>query len=306
VLIRLKQVFGALAQNGRLSRPQLHQITRIPNRQLKHILTVLVQHHILLYHTPDEGLPFYQVDWHCYNIVRINRVNCLAQERYGDLAGKIFAFTQQLGRSKIGDLAQAFDFSPVPKRDSAIDTPGLVNGKDGGHNAAGSGTTTVGQFHSTLRKLLKAGFLVKVGKRAHIPAADLQAEMEEIVISEQFPDRKVNGPKKQAEFKSAINTLKRKWREADDYSESRDVESKGAIKRALPPSNPAAKRLKMNGGLGHGVNHGGDDLDDELVQRLPVMCHDTAHDVSLLTILGRHGAESELCAMCLGLPYRTP
>lgn len=205
--------------------------------------------------------------------MRSSRTTELIVGRYGEGAAKIFTFIQQLGRVRVGDLSQAFDFMPS-SRDSAIDMGDGNESKDAKANGVGAHTTdestisTLAQFHGTLRILLRAGFLVKVGKRAHAPAADLQHEIEEIVISEQFPDRKITGPKKQTEFKAAVNSLKRKWRKATEYSEAQDIDSKGALKRT---SGPAAKRVKLNGGMSNGTH--GESLDsDEIAQKLPVLC----------------------------------
>lgn len=197
------------------------------------------------------------------------------EDRYGEGAAKIIADLLQLGHARVGDLVQAFDLEPVSKRDSAIDAcdkhvngNAEMNGAGTSHKTDGSKITTMGQFHSTLRRLLQAGFLVKMSKRAYMPASDLQDEIEEVIISEHFPDRKVNGPRKQAEFKTAVNNLKRKWRDADEYSDRNDLDSRGTIHHA-GASN--AKRVKMNGARSNGIGHDHDDHDEHVV-KLPVLC----------------------------------
>ncbi|EME86548.1 uncharacterized protein MYCFIDRAFT_43158, partial [Pseudocercospora fijiensis CIRAD86] len=255
------QIFLALADNGRLTRWQLQQTTRIPARQLRHALAVLIQQHLLLHNTTEEGLTFYHVDWrNAYYTLRSNSIISLTRDRYGESAAKIVTSLIQLGHARVGDLAQAFDFTSTTKRDSAVDScnehvncEALVNGAHAhAHTGHDSGKiTTLGHFHATLRTLLKAGLLKKISKRSYLPAADLEAEIEELVIQDQFPDRKITGPKKQAEFKLAVNTLKRKWRQANDYSDHRDLVSSGSIRR---PGNQSAKRVKLNGSLSNGVN----------------------------------------------------
>lgn len=96
-----------------------------------------------------------------------------------------------------------------------------------------------------------------------MPSADLQTEMEEQVISEQFPDRKVTGGKKQGEFRSAVNMLKRKWREGDEFSEIRDTTRVG--------QGAPNKRAKLNGANTNGAGHGDHGVGDSGV-RLPVLC----------------------------------
>lgn len=188
-------------------------------------------------------------------------------DRYGAGAAKIVGNLLQLGHARIGDLAKSLDLEDPTKRDSGVECNGQRNG-EGDAKTNGSGPTpgkitTFAQFHNTIRTLLRAGFLCKFGKRNLAPAADLQAEIEEVIISEHFPDRKVTGPKKQAEFKTAVNNLKRKWRDAEEFSEHRDLDSRGA------GTGGFAKRAKINGGMsnGYGGNGAG-----EPVAKLPVLC----------------------------------
>ncbi|KXT04750.1 hypothetical protein AC578_9700 [Pseudocercospora eumusae] len=265
------QIFLALAQNGRLTRLHLQQTLRIPARQLRHALSILIQQHILLHNTTEEGLTFYHVDWrNAYYLVRSNSIISLTRDRYGESAARIVTSLIQLGHARVGDLAQAFDFTPTSKRDSGVDSCNehvncdtLVNPT---YTHDSRKINTLGHFHTALRTLLKAGFLKKITKRSYLPAADLEAEIEELVIQDQFPDRKITGPKKQAEFKLAVNTLKRKWREANDYSDHRDLVSSATIRR---PGNQSAKRVKLNGSLSNGVAHHHDSDADESAPKLP-------------------------------------
>lgn len=240
---------------------------------MKIALATLLQKHIILYHENDEGPAYYQADWQ--NPARLFRgplIAALVAERHGEGASKVITSLLALGHARVGDLAGAFDFQPTSKRDSGYEScNGYVNGAGNmngdAHKTKGDKIVTVGQFHNTLRALLKSGFLVKRGKQAYMPAADLQAQIEAVVISEQFPDGKVNGAKKQAEFQAAIKTLKRKRQEANEYSATRDNDSRGQIKR---PGAPAAKRAKMNGGLPNGIHYDADLDEDDTVPKLPV------------------------------------
>ncbi|CAK3878181.1 DNA-directed RNA polymerase III subunit rpc-3 [Lecanosticta acicola] len=256
------QIFNTLADNGRLSRAQLQLRLRIPSRKLRTALAVLVQQHLLLHYTVDDDTTFYQVDWrNAYYLIRSNRIITVVRERYGEGAGKVIANVLQLGHARVGDLAQAFDLESTAKRDSGIETSGQgdcgiqTGGKSMGHihQTHDGKITTLAQFHKTLRNLLQSGFLIKFDKQCHIPAADLQDELEETVIREQFPDRKVSGSKNQERFRSAVNRLKRKRRDENDFSDQRDCESMGIIRRSGMDS---VKRTKLNGGThANGVVH---------------------------------------------------
>ncbi|KAM3423860.1 DNA-directed RNA polymerase III subunit RPC3 [Cercospora zeina] len=270
------QIFSALAQKGRHTLFELRrELPHITARQLRQALVVLLQQHIILYHQLEDGPTYYHADWrNPARSIRASLIAALVAERYGEGAAKIVSNLVELGHARVGDLAQAFDFAPTSKRDSGYEScNGYTNGavKVNGTDAQNAGgVATVGQFHTALRTLLKAGILVKRGKQAYMPAVDLQAQIEAVVISEQFPDGKINGAKKQAEFQAAVKTLKRKRQEADEYSATRDAESRGQIKRpGAALSEHAAKRAKLNGGLTNGIHRDEDVDSDESVSKLP-------------------------------------
>jgi len=268
-----QQIFRALAEHGRLYRQQLLRLLQLPGRQLRHALTVLTQQHVLRWHTDDDDITRYSIDWRStYNLLRSNRIISLVDQRYGEGAARIVTNLLQLGHARVGDLAQAFDLEPSLKRDSAFDDcngrvngSALPNGTDSthAHKSQVSKITTSGQFHHMLRTLLQAGFLVKLQKRSYMPAADLLEEIEETVISEHFPDRKVTGPKKQADFRRQVNSLKRKWQDEVEYSERHDAESRGTFRSAA-----GSKRVKLNGNQPNGIGHGNDGH-GESVPKLP-------------------------------------
>jgi DNA-directed RNA polymerase III subunit RPC3 len=237
------EVFAILSTHGRSTRNRLQQLSGLPIRQLKITLACMTQLHILLHQTTDDDQTFYQIDWRStYSLIRSSRIHCLVEERHGIRAGKVIAFLLQLGHARVQDLAEAFDLPNTGEVRGITSDKGAQlsdNGKD-----FGGKISTIGQLHATIRKLLTAGLVVKVGNQAYTPSADIQAEIEELVISAQFPDRKVGGPKKQEEFRLAVNSMKRKRREAEDYSEQRDTQSLGAA------SARAVKRSKLNNGNG--------------------------------------------------------
>jgi DNA-directed RNA polymerase III subunit RPC3 len=211
----------------------------------------MTQLHILLHQTTDDDQTFYQIDWrNTYSLIRSSRIHCLAEDRHGVRAGKVIAYLLQLGHARVQDLAEAFDLSNQDEaRGSGPEKNAYSN--DNGKDAIGK-ISTIGQLHATIRKLLSAGLVVKVGTQAYTPTADIQTEIEELVISAHFPDRKVGGPKKQAEFRLAVNSMKRKRREAEDFSEQRDTQSASVNGRA-------SKRSKLNSSNGYSDSHGLED-----------------------------------------------
>lgn len=114
-----------------------------------------------------------------------------------------------------------------------------------------------------------------------MPVSDMQEQVQEAVIVDQFPDRKVTGPKKAKEFSLAVNYLKRKWRQDDTYSETSDVSSKGTIKRPGQHFAPN-KRFKVNGSLPNG--HAIDDECETSVPMLSVLCRCSPNSVPSLIV----------------------
>ena len=153
---------------------------------------------------------------------------------------------------------------------------GLINGiaKDVEHKKNLDEITTISEFHQTLRTLLKKGYLTKVGNRSHIPQPDLQRQIQDTVIAEQFSDGKISGPKKKRQFDAAVNDLKRKWEDEDAYSNTKYVASRGVIKRSKD-SPSSSKRVKLNGDMPNGVHDECVEEDVETehsVPKLPVLC----------------------------------
>ncbi|KAF2771609.1 hypothetical protein EJ03DRAFT_388087 [Teratosphaeria nubilosa] len=253
-------IFSTLAQHGRLSLPALAERSKTPTRRLRQSLSTLLEEQMVSCYTADANAPsFYSVNWRAaYSLARhINIVQVVA-ERYGDGAGQIINNILQLGHARVGDLVDAYDLTPASKGGSGIHKSadhqaeqGMVNGigKTSTHKPAhNQHINTVSEFHSTMRQLLKAGILAKVGSRALMASADIQEQIGETVMAEFFPDGKVNGQKKKAEFDNHVNRLKRKFRDEDSYSDVHDLESKGTFKRPgeyFQADNN--KRLKVNG-----------------------------------------------------------
>ncbi|KAK6436042.1 RNA polymerase III subunit C82, partial [Oleoguttula sp. CCFEE 5521] len=263
-----KRIFTKLANGGRTNfeiLKRLHFRDTQP-RRLKQSLARLIQHRLVLHYTEngdtDAERTYYSVDWHAaYGWIRNGRLLALVQERHGEKAGSLTAMLLQVGHTTVADLASAFNFEEVSgsKRNSGTEISAPhVNG-NGTANVThaprqnDSGTIqSIDELHHILRKLLHAGILQKVGTHTFKPQADAEAEIQAVVMEEQFPDGKVTGPRKQAEFKRSADSLKRKWRDEEQYDEHRDADTNGTMKRPGQDAMSANKRRKMNGGATNG------------------------------------------------------
>jgi DNA-directed RNA polymerase III subunit RPC3 len=155
----------------------------------------------------------------------------------------------QIGHCTVGDLAGVFDFDDNGA--AKINTPtqngnGTTNGVHGRAERDPRQIESLAELHHILRKLLRTGFLMKLGERMFKPNTDITDELGAIVMEENYPDGKITGPKKQAEFNRAVDNMKRKWRDESEFSERRDVDSNGNGSM-MRPGMDANKRQKLNG-----------------------------------------------------------
>lgn len=250
--------------------------SHLPMHHLESTLPVLISHNLVVHHTDtDYDTTYYSVEWSgAYSLVRTGRVGNVVAQRCGKHAAQVVENVAQLGHVRICDLGEAYELMPSSKRDSGVSPKNAdSDDEEERHFVLGSGLhkdaipiTSVAHLHGVLRKLLRAGFLVKTHPRMFRSQHDLYKELEERVISEGFPDRKVTGPKKQEEFNRAVRDLKRKLRDEEDFCDSRPAGFQGAVQR--PDENPA-KRQKVNG---HVPNGACDDGEIAHAERLPVPC----------------------------------
>lgn len=269
----IKQIFSALASRGRSSLATLTQLTHIHIDHIRAGLALLIQHHIVKYFDANPRIPtFYHADLNAaYNLIRAHKYVSIVSEREGEAAGRLLASIFELGHASVGDLESAYGLTPASKRDSGIDTTehhiteeGMINGiaKDGEHKTTADITTT-SEFHSTLRKLLDEGYLVKASERSYMPDADYEEEAKQVITeNEDAKPSKLSGTKQKEQLNVKVNTLKRKWDDEDTYSKTRDVASKGVIKRSKP-STQSNKRVKINGDLPNGARAIHDDFSDD-------------------------------------------
>jgi len=306
-LTPLEHIFATLCEYGRLTLVQLATHAEAPYRRIRYCLSSLLERQLVLHYTADADTPtYYAVNFRAiYNLARGDNIVTLVTDRYGEGAGRIVNNIQHLGLTRMGDLASAYEFENSSKRDSGTGFSNNhtdENGTDIGDSVP-SGTAlpdvaTVGSFHATMRTLLQSGILIKVGVRACMPSYDLQDEIEETVIGEQFPDRKITGPKKQAEFDKAVNDLKRKWRADDEFSDANDLGSKGTLRRPGQILDPPSKRIKVSNGHANGVSHDQADVFEDTGLRLSVLWRCPHSEVLLLTLkTDRPGSSCGLCSL---------
>lgn len=266
---------------------------------------MLIQQHLVLHFTPEgDDTTWYEVDWsNAYNLMRSGKVINVVKERYGEGAGQLVENLLQLGHARVGDLTDAYKFDSQPNGtiNSAaehVNGEGMPNGIVNNRVSTKKQMkkiATPGQLHTVLYRLLEDGFVTRVRRRNYHSTADINAEAEEVVKREQFPDGKVSGPKAREAFGNAVSSLKRKWREESDNGAQAGV-SRGVINRKNG-YGPAPKRAKING-FTNGIGRYDDDEEDGV--RLEVLRWKNPCKLKNLLItltIERYGGKSQLRQM---------
>jgi DNA-directed RNA polymerase III subunit RPC3 len=259
-----KKIFKALADYGRQTFLSLHQATRITGGRLRTGLGVLIQHHILYFHSEDpeaDDIPtYFQINWNnAYGLVRTGKLVKLVTDREGEAAGNLLGNVIYLGHASVGDIAAEYGLNDANKRDSGIDNvenhifeEGLLNGAANATPAAAK-IASLSEFHSLMRMLLQKQFLVKVGERSYWPQVEYDEFIKQETIEKEFPGGKITGPKTSLQYTKSFNDRKRSYEEMDSYKSSRDDATRGSIKET--GAFTSNKRIKLNGDTPNGIHH---------------------------------------------------
>jgi len=134
----------------------------------------------------------------------------------GYKAGNVLSTLLQLGHARVADLENATKFKTADKTN--LNTNHVQQNRVSDRQ----------DLHSTLYRLIRAGYVCKVHNRSFYPIADRKNEMEDSVKRAYFPDGKISGPKARIEFAMKFNTKKEEWdREETDISAFVEKKSSG-------------------------------------------------------------------------------
>ncbi|KAF4556777.1 RNA polymerase III subunit RPC82-like protein [Elsinoe fawcettii] len=245
-------VFKTLSDWGRIPLRVLIQEADIPAKHVYHGLTVLIQQHLILHHTPPASVSFYEVDWDgAYNLVRSGKVVSHVEARLGPKPAQALSSLLQLGHARVSDMEEAFKYdkvSVVPRPTAnGVNAAAAAPTDVAADNTADQWTSTEDQItdrddlHTALVALLDSGFVLKLHDKTYLPIADKDNEIEEDVRVNQFMGTKTTGPKARIRFQNAVTMRKRQLRQ-DEYDFAENVER-------------SAKRVKLNGDVPDGNRH---------------------------------------------------
>ncbi|KAF2229384.1 hypothetical protein EV356DRAFT_455953, partial [Viridothelium virens] len=261
------QVFSILMRLGRASLPTLRTETRLPLRNLRNALAVLIQQHLCLWCTDEDGYTYYESDWYqAYALVQSGKIVKIVEERCGKTAGILVSNLLEMGHCKVGDLVSAYErlFNKNPSMVNA--DVHLVNGTAGtngdrGHRYGNLGDQrdqasgqiqSVAHIHEELKNLLSKEFITLVGSNHFKPDADLHNEAVVEVQSKEFPDG-VKGRKATAKYASALIRQKKKLRDGNGGTSSLES-TLDSLKRKRSERDSPNKRPNPGGTLTNGKN----------------------------------------------------
>jgi hypothetical protein len=156
-----------LAYHGRQSLHGLVKHTRLPLRQIKPSLVILVQHHMVMYDKDETNRTHYTANGDAaYNMAfRFGKFAAMVQEQWGENAAYVFRKLATLGQSTINHLAAECD-------------------KDKVH------PISIHELRRIVHDFLKYGYLSSVTKHNFQPEHIFEAEVESQILVE------FNGPPK--------------------------------------------------------------------------------------------------------------
>ncbi|KAL9047415.1 MAG: hypothetical protein Q9214_000006 [Letrouitia sp. 1 TL-2023] len=250
------RVFGTLLFFGRLTLASILQKTGLSPRQVKHSLTVLIQQHLALWHTPSDGSQtFYEADIaNSYALIRSGKCIKFVKDRFSDLASEVFSKILVLGHVRIGDLVQA-NFPTNGSRHSSdealllrTDPPNHAEASNDVEHQPIFPALTINTLYAILADLLTSNFLTLVHESHLHSEADNRTEAERLV-----PYDNKYRLKREAEtaWGLAVNKKLDEWKNGTSEQRKAINHLKSELKRPLddPQDDRKNKRLKSNQSL---------------------------------------------------------
>jgi DNA-directed RNA polymerase III subunit RPC3 len=164
-----------LATYGRLEAIQLAQRCRLPLRQIRHGLSVLVQAQLVYHHTSSDQRTSYEANLRAaYDLIRSGKIIHLAKQGLGEDAALVVAHILLVGQVTIKDLDR---FWKQSHGDSKIQNGEGNQGHRKTHNDVTESAEAQAPLHSRshqgrndlsniLKRLVQNGFLLRI-RRAH-------------------------------------------------------------------------------------------------------------------------------------------
>ncbi|XRM46006.1 RNA polymerase III subunit C82, variant 2 [Aspergillus tubingensis] len=186
-VIRLRQrIFSTLQRYDRLSLPRLKFYSRLSDRQLRHGLSAMIQHHLVYHYTSyDDGVTYYEPNLQAaYYLVRSGKILEFIEERLGKYAATLMETIMYLGHAQVGHLETIPELQPAPPKANGMkqeteggETEEQMNGDDE-HTSEQPAL-----LHPTLKILASHGYIFRVRDAQFQSYADNALDAERAIKS---------------------------------------------------------------------------------------------------------------------------
>ncbi|KAI0973160.1 RNA polymerase III subunit RPC82 [Xylaria arbuscula] len=282
------RIIAALLARGRSNVRDLALHTSLNPKQIRHGLSLVIQHSLVFYQTDHEaGVTTYEADPRAsYHLVRVGKILDVIGRKYGGMARNLANDLLMLGHVEVAELVRYYRLKHGRKNgtvngvqnhdhdlDPDYDDDGLnaedpddpfdnvschVNGNGVVHETADDKTPIkADEVYDTLAQLIAAGVVESVSNTMFQSPQDLKASVEQECMKE-FPNG-IRGAKVTAEFDAMIRS------QIKAIGAERTMTKKKLQESALyEPSNIKRRKL-ANGGMSNGFagDSGGSILRDE-------------------------------------------
>ncbi|KAK6341040.1 RNA polymerase III subunit C82 [Orbilia brochopaga] len=181
------RVVAILLEYGRSALHTLVRRVKIPEKVVKQTLVVLIQQHLVLHYTHDEGgrdTTYYECNWlQIYELLHSGRIVRTIEERFGAEAAAVVSNFLLLGHARVSDFITAYGISSSKAKTAAT----LPNGTAiNASEATGTAPiTTASQISKHIVALMQEKFLVPVQLHHMHPTVDTENAIRQKVTSEQ-------------------------------------------------------------------------------------------------------------------------
>ncbi|GLA72852.1 RNA polymerase III subunit C82 [Aspergillus tubingensis] len=180
------RIFSTLQRYDRLSLPRLKFYSRLSDRQLRHGLSAMIQHHLVYHYTSyDDGVTYYEPNLQAaYYLVRSGKILEFIEERLGNYAATLMETIMYLGHAQVGHLETIPELQPAPPKANGVkqeteggETEEQMNGDDE-HTSEQPAL-----LHPTLKILASHGYIFRVRDAQFQSYADNALDAERAIKS---------------------------------------------------------------------------------------------------------------------------
>ncbi|PYH28844.1 putative DNA directed RNA polymerase III subunit Rpc82 [Aspergillus neoniger CBS 115656] len=180
------RIFSTLQRYDRLSLPRLKFYSRLSDRQLRHGLSAMIQHHLVYHYTSyDDGVTYYEPNLQAaYYLVRSGKILEFIEERLGKYAATLMETIMYLGHAQVGHLETIPELQPAPPKANGVkqeteggETEEQMNGDDE-HTSEQPAL-----LHPTLKILASHGYIFRVRDAQFQSYADNALDAERAIKS---------------------------------------------------------------------------------------------------------------------------